>query len=173
MFNVNWPNSQGLIESFCTVCEQPWVDLNPRPFAQKATTLTTATRRYIEIIMAVLHTAAHACTVCSHLLWYSWITFSSRSTCNTCWGLSKDITYYTNHTHHRERPVWNPNLKYTQPALAEFRYEHEGNIFDGSNSKDEIEYKNLDEDFWILSDEKTWRKAILYLQQSGPAWVRQ
>ena len=27
------------------VCEQPWVDLNPRPSAQKATTLTTAPRR--------------------------------------------------------------------------------------------------------------------------------
>ena len=45
IFNVHWPNSLGLIEGFCTVCEQPWVDLNPRPFAQKATTLTTAPRR--------------------------------------------------------------------------------------------------------------------------------
>ena len=27
------------------VCEQPWVDLNPQPFAQKATTLTTAPQR--------------------------------------------------------------------------------------------------------------------------------
>ena len=41
MFNVHWPNCAGLIEDFCTVCEQPWVDLNPRPFALKATTLTT------------------------------------------------------------------------------------------------------------------------------------
>ena len=38
IFNVHWPNSLGLIEGFCTVCE-PWVDLNPRPFALKATTL--------------------------------------------------------------------------------------------------------------------------------------
>ena len=45
IFNVHWPNSLGLIEGFCTVCEQPWVDLNPRPFAQKATTLTTAPPR--------------------------------------------------------------------------------------------------------------------------------
>ena len=45
IFNVYWPNSLELIEGFCTVCEQPWVDLNPRPFAQKATTLTTAPRR--------------------------------------------------------------------------------------------------------------------------------
>ena len=45
IFNVHWPNSLGLIEAFCTVCEQPWVDLNPRLFAQKATTLTTAPRR--------------------------------------------------------------------------------------------------------------------------------
>ena len=45
IFNVHWPNSLGLIEGFCTVCEQPWVDLNPRPFAQKATTLTSAPRR--------------------------------------------------------------------------------------------------------------------------------
>ena len=37
-----WP---GLIEGFCTVCDQPRVDLNPRPFAQKATTLTTAPGR--------------------------------------------------------------------------------------------------------------------------------
>ena len=42
IFNVHWPNSAGLIEGFCTVCEQPWVDLNPPPFALKATTLTTA-----------------------------------------------------------------------------------------------------------------------------------
>ena len=42
IFNVHWPNSMGLIE---TVYEQPWVDLNPWPFAQKATTLTTAPRR--------------------------------------------------------------------------------------------------------------------------------
>ena len=45
IFNVHWPNSLGLIEGFCTVCKQPWVDLNPQPFAQKATTLTTAPRR--------------------------------------------------------------------------------------------------------------------------------
>ena len=42
IFNVHWPNSLGRIEGFCTVCEQLWVDLNPWPFAQKATTLTTA-----------------------------------------------------------------------------------------------------------------------------------
>ena len=24
-FNVHWPNSLGLIEGFCTVCEQPWL----------------------------------------------------------------------------------------------------------------------------------------------------
>ena len=45
IFNVHWPNSAGLIEGFCTVCEQPWVDLNPRPFALKPTSLTTAPRR--------------------------------------------------------------------------------------------------------------------------------
>ena len=45
IFNVHWPNSLGLIEGLCTVCEQPWVDFNPRPFAHKATTLTTAPRR--------------------------------------------------------------------------------------------------------------------------------
>ena len=45
IFNVQWPTSAGLIEGFCTVCEQPWVDLNPRPFALKATALTTAPRR--------------------------------------------------------------------------------------------------------------------------------
>ena len=45
ILNVHLPNSLGLIEGFCTVCEQPWVDLNPQPFAQKATTLTTAPRR--------------------------------------------------------------------------------------------------------------------------------
>ena len=42
IFNVHWPNSAGLVEGFCTVCEQPWVDLNPRSFALKATTLTTS-----------------------------------------------------------------------------------------------------------------------------------
>ena len=42
IFDVHWLNSLGLIEGFCTVCEQPQVDLNPQPFAQKATTLTTA-----------------------------------------------------------------------------------------------------------------------------------
>ena len=31
IFNVHWPYSLGLIEGFCTVCRQPWVDLNPRP----------------------------------------------------------------------------------------------------------------------------------------------
>ena len=31
IFNVYWPNSAALIEGFCTVCEQPLVDLNPRP----------------------------------------------------------------------------------------------------------------------------------------------
>ena len=36
---MHWPNSLKLIEGFCTVCEQPWVDLNPRLFGQKATTL--------------------------------------------------------------------------------------------------------------------------------------
>ena len=44
IFNVHWPNSLGLIEGFCTVCEQPWVDLNPRLFAQKATMTTAATQ---------------------------------------------------------------------------------------------------------------------------------
>ena len=33
IFNVHWPTGLGLIEGFCTVCEQPWADLNPRPFA--------------------------------------------------------------------------------------------------------------------------------------------
>ena len=28
IFNVHWPNSLGLIEGFCTVCEQPCVNLN-------------------------------------------------------------------------------------------------------------------------------------------------
>ena len=37
IFNVHWPNRQG----FCTVCEQPWVDLSPWPFTLKVTTLTT------------------------------------------------------------------------------------------------------------------------------------
>ena len=41
IFNVHWPNSLGLIEGFCMVCEQPWMDLNPQPFTLKATTLTT------------------------------------------------------------------------------------------------------------------------------------
>ena len=27
IFNVHRPNSLGLIEGFCAVCEQPWVDL--------------------------------------------------------------------------------------------------------------------------------------------------
>ena len=31
IFNVHWLNSLGLIEGFCTVCEQPWVDLNTHP----------------------------------------------------------------------------------------------------------------------------------------------
>ena len=42
IFNVHWPNSLGPIEGFCTVCEQPWLDLNPRPFVLKVTTRTTA-----------------------------------------------------------------------------------------------------------------------------------
>ena len=42
ILNMHWPNSLGLIEGFCTVYEKPWVDLKPRPFAQKATTPTTA-----------------------------------------------------------------------------------------------------------------------------------
>ena len=57
IFNVHWPNSAGLIEGFCTVCEQPWVDLNPLPFALKATTLTSAPRRphtKVAIIGAIL-----------------------------------------------------------------------------------------------------------------------
>ena len=33
IFNVHWPNNLGLFEGFCTVCEQPWMDLNPRTFA--------------------------------------------------------------------------------------------------------------------------------------------
>ena len=45
VFHVHWPNSLGLIQGFCTVGEQPWVDLNPQPFALKATTLTSALRR--------------------------------------------------------------------------------------------------------------------------------
>ena len=28
IFNVHWPNSSGLVEGFCTVCEQPWKDLD-------------------------------------------------------------------------------------------------------------------------------------------------
>ena len=46
IFNVHWPNRKGLVEGFCIACEQPWVYLNPRPFALKATTLTTAPRRH-------------------------------------------------------------------------------------------------------------------------------
>ena len=42
---MHWPNGLGLIEGFCMVCEQPWVDLNPQPFALKATALTTAPRK--------------------------------------------------------------------------------------------------------------------------------
>ena len=42
IFNVHGPNSLGLIEGLSTVCEGPWVDLNPRPFAQKAATPSTA-----------------------------------------------------------------------------------------------------------------------------------
>ena len=45
IFNVHWPHSLGLIEGFCMVCEEPRVDLNPLPFAQKATILTTAPGR--------------------------------------------------------------------------------------------------------------------------------
>ena len=45
IINVHWPNSTRRLEGFCAVCEQPWVDLNPLPFALKATTLTTAPRR--------------------------------------------------------------------------------------------------------------------------------
>ena len=45
IFNVHWPNSLGLIEVFCTVCEQPRVELNPQPFARKAATLTPSPRR--------------------------------------------------------------------------------------------------------------------------------
>ena len=45
IFNVHLPNILGLIEGWCTVCEQLWVDLNPWPFAQKVTTLTTVPRR--------------------------------------------------------------------------------------------------------------------------------
>ena len=45
IFNIHWPNSLGLIEGFCTVYEQPWVDFNPQPFALKTTTLTAAPRR--------------------------------------------------------------------------------------------------------------------------------
>ena len=42
---MHWPNSLGLIEGFCTACEQPWVDLNTRPFALKVATLTTVPQR--------------------------------------------------------------------------------------------------------------------------------
>ena len=61
IFNVHWPNSLGLIEGFCTVCEQPWVDLNPRPFAQKATTLTTAPRRPHPDLMDSVKVEVSAC----------------------------------------------------------------------------------------------------------------
>ena len=37
--------SLGQVEGFCSVHEQPWVDLNPRHFALKATAPATAPRR--------------------------------------------------------------------------------------------------------------------------------
>ena len=48
---MHWPNSLGLIKGFCTVCEQPWMDLNPRPLAQKAKTLTTEAAHALDIII--------------------------------------------------------------------------------------------------------------------------
>ena len=41
IFDMHWSNGLGLIKGFCTVHEQPWVDLNPQLFALKATTLIT------------------------------------------------------------------------------------------------------------------------------------
>ena len=45
IFLVNWPNNLGLIDGYCTVCEQPWMDLIWWPLALKATTLTTVPQR--------------------------------------------------------------------------------------------------------------------------------
>ena len=45
IFNRHWPNRLKQVEGFCTTYRQPLADLNPRPFALKATRLTTALRR--------------------------------------------------------------------------------------------------------------------------------
>ena len=53
IFYVQWAHSLRLIEGFCTACQLRLVDLNPRPFALKATALTSMSQRP--------HTKIYAC----------------------------------------------------------------------------------------------------------------
>ena len=54
---MHWPNSLVPYEGKCTVCEQPWVDLNAQPSANKHCA-TKAVHRHINTYI-YMHTYIH------------------------------------------------------------------------------------------------------------------